>query len=741
MRPECPPYNQVLMMIILPASRVAQQTLYSSQALVSMLVASQRGKSTTSGDAGPIGDSLAPTRAPSHAPSRAATPGTASTSSDKRSQGQQPPQNSLAAVEAQFGLDPLSVAMTSIERLEVTDKGKERPDEDDNEETDDGEDPAKRYAFANDAEQEDFIREKRLVLAQKRAGLSKAVQILRAGANHLGASTPSEDNGKKAGPSSSSTNAHQRWQALREAKRKGWGLTPGRPGRQTPYGQQQIRSDEGEQDAWIGFAVPETRTMYARRGLAYMSHDSEVEEESESLSVSPESQPKTSSSKLIFASRRRRRLRVSLLSTDQHGQTRTLPSRPRPTHDAGSSNTRQDVDLQLREAQAVLVDQELFDDLAAEARLLSSQGVVSCETTDTVVTLGLAATIQLVFELSDTDTKEVRHSGEPEGPSLASSMLSLLEPFLLLNLTQTYEQRAAAAAKERARTSANAGPGGPPKATSSSAAPKASSGDQPTSKAPAPPQVASQPSAKKPKTDLWVRAPYLMPLIGLAHYLSFAAEVRRVVGSVLQAHRTRTTESDSEREKGSNHPAGFEFESNTTESISSPSKWLLQFLEGQTDDTSSSQKRTDEARSNAKAAAVQSLRGSISLSASIPVPRNRSDINGHTEDQSMDGGSDSSGIKVVLTHLRLGYPSNLTVTLPMRRTLRGHSGVTLHNVEWGNSIETGSQGVGDDASAASGMDLASLLTSELADFERRRQRVRDGGVFNDDDEDDDEDDD
>lgn len=727
------------MMIILPAFRVAQQTLYSSQALVSMLVASQRGKAATSSDAGPIGDSLAPTRAPSHAPSRAATPGTASTSSDKRSQGQQPPQNSLAAVEAQFGLDPLSVALTSIERLEVTDKGKERADEDDNEEADDGEDPAKRYAFANDAEQEDFIREKRLVLAQKRAGLSKAVQILRAGANHLGASTLSEDDAKKAGPSSSSTNAHQRWQALREARRKGWGLTPGRPGRQLPYGQQQIRSDEGEQDAWIGFAVPETRTMYARRGLAYMSHDNEVEEESATPSVSPESQSKTSSSKLIFASRRRRRLRVSVLSADQHGQTHTLLSRPHSTHDAGSS-TKQNVDLQLREAQAELVDQELFDDLAAEARLLSSQGVVSCETTDTVVTIGLAATIQLTFELSDTE--EVRHSVELEARSLASSMLSLLEPFLLLNLTQTYEQRAAAAAKEHARKSANAGPGGPPKATSpASSAPKAGSGDQPTSKGPAPPHVASQPSAKKPKTDLWIRAPYLMPLIGLVHYLSFAAEVRRAVGGVLQAHRTRTSESDSEREKGSNHSTGFDFESNTTESISSPSKWLLQFLEGQTDDTSSSQKLTDEARSNAKAAAVQSLRGSISLSASIPVPRNHSDINGHAEDHPMNGGSDASGIKVVLAHLRLAYPSNLTVTLPMRRTLRGHSGVTLHNVEWGNSIETGSQGVGDDASAASDMDLASLLTSELADFERRRQRVRDGGVFNDDDEDDDEDDD
>ncbi|CAO1637337.1 unnamed protein product [Parajaminaea phylloscopi] len=732
---------------------VAQQSLYSSQALVSLLVAAQKSKpgsaASTSTAAGQgILDSLTATRAPSHTASRAASPGAASNASgtdggrqagQTQSNGptQPPPPGSVAAVEAEFGMDPFSIALTGIDRLEVV----EEPRAAEEQEADDGDDISTRkrddfdrLTFASDAERAEYTKRAQLVLAQKRSAMQKTIDILRAGARHLGGG---EESGSatvadsiRAASSSTSSATRQRWEALREAQRNAWGLTPGRPERSEWWGRRQQRADEGEQDVWIGYAVPEARPMYARRGLAYMQRGTAALESSgqhhgsnrQESGATDDGKMLTSSAELVFAARAHRRLEISMRTTQTDGTVRRRRAPWRLAADAApSDNTKPDVHTRLQAAQDELVDVELFDDLSAEARMLAADGVLQCQSTDESICISLSSTgPDLILELRPTEDAQDTDDDVAVDVAEEDVLLGLLRSFMLFSLVKRYQHRANAEQAERrkAALASRAREGTHP------AAPASSSGGKPANSAANPvagSAKAGTSASKRTRMDLWEGAPCLMPVVGLLHYATFVTQIRSAVQETIEGYARQA----SGVENAHAETVEFAFEMDAAKSVANASDWLSSVIDlagasrpatsagggGQRpgDLTAAKAFTTASGVPSATAMAIQSLGGTATVTASTKLPTASADS--VVPPSPLTGAGQE---KVVLAHLTMSYPSNLTVQLPWRLTLSGDLGVTMHQVEIGQRRSEGlTSRRGARADPADAVDLRSMIAAEL----------------------------
>ncbi|PWN29090.1 hypothetical protein BDZ90DRAFT_231090 [Jaminaea rosea] len=692
--------------------QIAQQSLYSSQALVSLLVAGHRSRASLL-QQGHLDPAKAATS--SNAASRAPSPGAVSSTASESGkatpakgqpgqasqQPQGPPPGSAAAVEAEFGLEPASVALTAIERIEVKEKQRSQaaPGDEDDEDFAERErqDPAGNLEFSNEAERDEYARKTQLVLAQKRQTMRSVVNILRTGARLL-----DDDDGRgDAGEASTSTSAtsatRHHWSTLREAQARGWGITPGRPGR-SQYQAQVQRADEGEQDAWIGFAVPEARTAYARRGLAYVARDAGEKEDKDSETEEkdvkkPEdskpsaSAPTSSAVKLTFSSRVAKRFKVSLVTLDTEGKVLSRSASTLPEDDAEDNEVQGSIDAQLRQAQRELVDRELFEDVAAEARLLASQGVVSCESSDDSVLVRLAGnaaastsrletglkrhgTLAMRLEMVDFDASKEEGSEEGESarePEPArSAYVSLMSTLMRLGLVRRYQERATAAAsaaraeaeKEREKDKPRKPPGDAASSASNAGSKKAGAASS---------QPESSSTQKRARLDPWIHAPTLMPLVALLHYSSFLFHVRSVVQQALHSASSPAAGSKNEQDlKG-------ELEMHPAQSIANAAVWMKDLLYAPTAAGQAGQAVSGEGPGEPAAArAIRSLRGSATVTVEVPAEPQLGDG---------EGASASATRKIVLAHLTLSYPSHLSVQLPWRSTLSGSLGVTMHGVE------------------------------------------------------------
>ncbi|CAO1637435.1 unnamed protein product [Sympodiomycopsis kandeliae] len=641
---------------------MAQQSLYSSQALVALLVASNRSKSNLS-------ESV--TRNPSLAPSRAESPSLATASSSDKDKRH--PVGSVAAVEAEFGLDPYSIALASIEP-QRNHSGKEE-----------------QVEFANDAERDEYNHRLRSSLFEKKRSVTSAISILRKGAQRLD-DLVTHQRGEEDLTSASASPGQQRWKSLREAQRDGWKLTPGRPGTNANAN---VRSDEGEQDAWIGYGVPESRPLYRKTCLAYFS---------------------SSSDKIVFAARRNKRLQLSCIvnghtvvsplsrlkqaqeectSTgsspslqlkeaqeevvDAHNYTSDrspssqLKEAQEEVADAHNYTSDRSPSSQLKEAQEEVADAELFDDIVHQARVLDSMGLLDCQldTTTGMVVLHLSSELQLEFKLQSTQSTQstqednvesssgqervesgvessgrvgpgvessgrvgpgVESSGrvEPEdnlesaSDQSTSAYASLLLSLARLSMIKRYTQRANADRSSRieayeSRRNKKKKPQ-PTDLTDSIPGTPTSARKKITTTTQATTTTASS-------QDAWKSAPFLMPCISLIHYFTFVDSIKSIVASYTSFSNNTT------------------YTLSGTTSLTSPNKWLNNLL-------SSS---TSEEVSNA----IKALSGTGSISVKD---------------------------KVVLK-LYMRYPSQLTVHLPTRQAVNGEKGIRLEDVDIGTLRE------------------------------------------------------
>lgn len=632
--------------------RIAQQSLYSSQALVSLLVASHKSKAAQQNlalDSASVAatrpGSIAASRAESPAPSNASV----GASGEKRH-----PAGSAAAVEAEFGLDPYSIALTSIERLDIKNETSQQAGQSAEEGTSGGNTQSRRKTitlpeFEHEAERDEYTEGRRVALAHKRQSMARAIDILRAGAQRLSGETTAaevlqeglagEVEPAPASSKRSATSSAQRWRALRQAQSNGWGITPGRPGR-SAFGAR-MRLDEGEQDAWIGFAIPESKPHYRRTALAYLRRDMPAE------AADKAGKTKTDADLLVFTSRLKRRLRVAFVfqSGELKGEEVRIVSKPLQAHQGdGSSET---IDESLRSAQAELADRELFDEVVAEARILSAQGAVTSLNTDESVTFNIGSNMRLIFEMVDTSATETEIDGEGDetSPSIveagagemkseSSALLSLVIAYLKLSLVKRYQARADALLAKETKPTTSTRP-----ITAGGGAVTANKGDaidangpMKTKVAPAVADASTKPTAAAP-VDPWEQASFLLPLLALLHYLSFTSQVRQVLSS----HRG-----------ASQQQASVTYSFDAFESLPSPARWMHAFLNGAPKEVKG---------------AMRSLSGSGAIFSSE---------------------KGENGERTVLLGLTCRYPDELSAHLPLRRRVDGALGVTLSRIGLGD---------------------------------------------------------
>lgn len=629
---------------------------------MSLLVASHKSKATQQNLALDSA-SVAATRPGSIAASRAESPAP-STASVGASGEKRHPAGSAAAVEAEFGLDPYSLALTSIERLEIKSETSQQTGPAAEEGVSGGDFKSRRKPitlpeFEHEAERDEYTEGRRVALAHKRQSMARAIDILRAGAQRLGGdsaaaeSMPEGQTGRvEHAPAASKRNtisSAQRWKALRQAQSDGWGITPGRPGR-SAFGAR-MRLDEGEQDAWIGFAVPESKPQYRRTALAYLRRNMPAEAAG---SVKP-GRTKSDAELLVFTSRLKRRLRVAFVfqSGECENEETRLVSKPLQAHQGhGDSGT---INESLTSAQAELADRELFDEVVAEARILSAQGVVTSLNTDESVTINIGPTMRLVFEMveigvsgtgTDSGSEELDVASKAEAGetgSETSALLSLVIAYLKLSLVKRYQSRADALLAKETKPSTNPRPtatgGATP--TANKGDPTDSTGPTKTKVAPTVPDASSKAAAAAP-VDPWEQASFLLPLLALLHYLSFVSQVRQILSS---------SHGPSQQQQQQQQLGSDLYSFDAFQSLPSPARWLHAFLHG----------------------ASKEVKGAMrSLSGSGAIFSNRK----------------SEGEEnVVLLGLTCRYPDELSVQLPLRRRVDGALGVTLSRIGLGDLQE------------------------------------------------------
>jgi hypothetical protein len=545
--------------------------------------------------------------------------------------------------------------LTSIERLDIKNETSQQGQS--AEEGTSGGDPQSRRKtitlpeFEHEAERDEYTEGRRVALAHKRQSMARAIDILRAGAQRLSGETTAaevlqegltvEVEPAPASSKRSATFSAQRWRALRQAQSNGWGITPGRPGR-SAFGAR-MRLDEGEQDAWIGFGVPESKPQYRRTALAYLRRDMPAD----AANKADPGKTKTDADLLVFTSRLKRRLRVAFVfQGGEHESNETrIVSKPLQAHQGdGSSET---IDESLRSAQAELADRELFDEVVAEARILSAQGAVTSLNTDESVTINIGSNLRLIFEMVDTGATGAETYGERdeissakmeakdgETKSESSALLALVMAYLKLSLVKRYQSRAdALLAKEtKPSTSTRSTAAGGAAATANKGDATDANGPTKTKVAPAVADASTKPTAAAP-VDPWEQASFLLPLLALLHYLSFTSQVRQILSSTQSPWQLETSKS---------------YSFDAFESLPSPALWLHAFLNG----------------------APKEVKGAMrSLSGSGAIFSSKMDENGE---------------RTVLLGVTCRYPDELSAHLPLRRRVDGSLGVTLTRIGLGD---------------------------------------------------------
>lgn len=445
---------------------LAHNSLYFSHALVSLLINSTKpGNEAPSivGNGGPSSNTRAGSAADASNRLGADIPGGA-TSSRSVTGGTQAMGSSIA-LETELGIEPYIFGASRIEALRRDmERNTEDEEEDDNEpiEADDDEEEAEKEtarierqtAKLLDEEVEEHAKDLVERVEGKKEGIKSAIDILRKGAKTI--DPANEGAGRE----------KVRWQALMVARRSGWSLTPDKPIRGTAAKKREllqdfgpIKRDEPARDAWIGYAVPESSTRYVRQALAYLSHSS--------------TEGDRPSDALLFASRSQKKIKLEVIIGDEIWSSDGLEGRE---NDSISS-----LDQVFRQAQDELVDEELFDSIVAESRIISIAGLssVSIDNEDQV-TFDLNEFTKLRFMRYDVSNEVVDSAkdGSSEQQHLSPIMASIMA-ILRLGLIGRYRLKAGIESKTRETIS---------------------------------------------DTDT-VKAPLLQSLLGLIHYASFSAHL------------------------------------------------------------------------------------------------------------------------------------------------------------------------------------------------------------------------
>lgn len=442
---------------------LAHNSLYFSHALVSLLINSTKPGNEAPSMAGSGGPGSITRAGSAAASNRLGADLLGGAASSRSVTGGTQAMGSSTALETELGIEPYVFGASRLEALR-RDVEHSREDEDDDENMDEDDDDDEEEAGKErlrlelqtakllDEEVEEHAKDLVERVEGKKEGIRSAIDILRKGAKTI--HPENEGAGRE----------KVRWQALMLARRSGWSLTPDKPVRGTAAKKREllqdfgpIKRDEPARDAWIGYGVPESSIRYVRQALAYLSHSS--------------TEGDRPADALLFASRPQKKVKLEVII----GEEVWTSDRPVDIEDA--EDEKSSLDQVLRQAQSEFVDEELFDSIVAESRILSIAGLsnVSIDNEDQV-TFDLNAFTKLRFIRQDT-SKEASNEADKEQhvSPIMTSMLAILR----LGLIRRYRQRAGIESKQK--------------------------------------ETASDSES--------VKAPLLQSLLGLIHYASFSAHL------------------------------------------------------------------------------------------------------------------------------------------------------------------------------------------------------------------------
>lgn len=411
---------------------LAHNSLYFSHALVSLLVNSTKPGNEAPSMAGSNGPGSITRAGSAAASNRLGADLLGGAASSRSVTGGTQAMGSSTALETELGIEPYVFGASRLEALRRdVEHSAEDDDEDENmDEDDDNEEVEKerlrvekQIAKLLDEEVEEHAKDLVERVEGKKEGIRSAIDILRKGAKTI--HPENEGAGRE----------KVRWQALMLARRSGWSLTPDKPVRGTAAKKREllqdfgpIKRDEPARDAWIGYAVPESSARYVRQALAYLSHSS--------------TEGDRPADALLFASRPQKKVKLEVLIGEE------VWTSDGPGKKEGADNQESSLDKVLRQAQGEFVDEELFDSIVAESRILSIAGLsnVSIDNEDQV-TFDLNAFTKLRFVRQDTsiEAKDVRTENTQHSSPIMTSMLAILR----LGLIRRYRQRAGIESKTK----------------------------------------------------------------------------------------------------------------------------------------------------------------------------------------------------------------------------------------------------------------------------------------------------
>jgi hypothetical protein len=405
----------------------AQNALYFSHALVSLLINSSKADQASTSNPSAAARAGSPTSNSAGGAAAAKVDTAASVSAMQRNTNASHVMGSASSLEAELGIEANVFGASRLEadRKEVEPRGgdvgiEQDRDSDDEDEVENLETELKRQRREDrkmsDMEREEKARELVDCYQSKRQGISRAAEILRGGASALRGSD--ERNAQE----------KMRWQVLSEAKRTGWSLTPDKPVRGTASNKRELledgnrRKDEPARDAWIGYAIPEANSIYQRKALAYFGHD-----------VVPSSD--SPGQILAFASRPRKHLRVKFIVDNE-----MWLSDRREEH---SKDGKDSINSQLRQAQSELADAEVFDAVINECRAMATSALfattIDHEDSISISMNGVEMCLEMVMneEGQDSPASKDKDKGKSHPSALATAALALLR----LGLMRHYRNR------------------------------------------------------------------------------------------------------------------------------------------------------------------------------------------------------------------------------------------------------------------------------------------------------------
>ncbi|PWN33463.1 uncharacterized protein FA14DRAFT_173262 [Meira miltonrushii] len=534
---------------------LAHNSLYFSHALVSLLINSTKPGNEAPSMAGSGGPGSITRAGSAAASNRLGADLLGGAASSRSVTGGTQAMGSSTALETELGIEPYVFGASRLEALRRdVEHSREDEDEDENMDEDDDDEGAEKerlrverqIAKLLDEEVEEHAKDLIERVEGKKEGIRSAIDILRKGAKTI--HPENEGAGRE----------KVRWQALMLARRSGWSLTPDKPVRGTAAKKREllqdfgpIKRDEPARDAWIGYGVPESSIRYARQALAYLSHSS--------------TEGDRPADALLFASRPQKKVKLEVII----GEEVWTSDGP-----ANGEDQRSSLDQVLRQAQSEFVDEELFDSIVAESRILSIAGLsnVSIDNEDQV-TFDLNAFTKLRFVRQDTSKEVTDETGEGQHASpIMTSMLAILR----LGLIRRYRQKAGIESKQKEATTESEN----------------------------------------------VKAPLLQSLLGLIHYASFSAHLHVKLTLLTKLY------------------PNVQLDLNMFERIGDVRSWLMIFLQ-------------------------------------------QSDKIGNLEAIKQLGGSGTIFIDgKPFAYLSFGYPSQISLTLPLRKLSDGSgTGVNLPSVD------------------------------------------------------------